>query len=167
MKSPPSPISALLSGRQSTGKFLVASNKKVRPDSTIMKRLFALSLLGLVAACDKKPVSAPPPPGTDKSPAKTVETAPPAPAVTESSLGLKFFPEARVVTSGETAELVSANLQVAKPSAEVVKFYENELGLPESGKSSGTFKGEKHGKVTVVSINSDASGTNVSIMRKK
>ena len=87
--------------------------------------------------------------------------------ITEARLGLKIYPGATIVTSGETDEIVSANLRTADPAAKVIAFYENELGAKGAGDAAGyQISGQKSGKKYVISINNDGN-TNVSIMGKK
>ncbi len=84
--------------------------------------------------------------------------------VTEATLGVKFYPGARLVTSGETPDLVSANLETSDSGDKVAAFYEAELGT----KAVGTMiKGQKDGKLIVVVTSPSGSGTAMSIMRKK
>ena len=87
--------------------------------------------------------------------------------ITEAKLGVKIYPGATIVTSGETDEVVSANLRTSDPVQKVVAFYETELGAKASGDSvTYQISGQKGGKTYAIAINNDGS-TNVSIMGKK
>jgi hypothetical protein len=85
--------------------------------------------------------------------------------ITEARLGVKIYPGATMVTSGETSEVVSANLRTADPVQKVVAFYETELGAKAS--IDGSISGQKGGKTYAIAINSSDGNTNVSIMGKK
>src|SRR4051812_38289660 len=61
------------------------------------------------------------------------QTPNPTASITEEQLGVKMYPGARVVTSGETPEVVSANLETTDEAAKVVSFYEGELGATGTG----------------------------------
>jgi hypothetical protein len=124
-----------------------------------VKKLLLLALFLSFVACDKKPVSGPPPPGKKESAA--VEP------ISEEKLGVKIFPGAKIITSGEAGEIVSANLRTSEPGAAVVKFYEQELGIPESGRTSGTVAGTKNNIQYGISVIPSDGTTNVSIMGKK
>jgi hypothetical protein len=88
--------------------------------------------------------------------------------ITEDRLGVKIYPGATIVTSGETDEVVSANLRTGDPAAKVIAFYEGELGTKGSGDPAAyTIAGEKKGKKYAISINADQGSTNVSILGKK
>ena len=87
--------------------------------------------------------------------------------ITEARLGVKIYPGATIVTSGETDELVSANLRTSDPVEKVIAFYETELGAKASGDTvTYQISGQKGGKTYVIAINNDGM-TNVSIMGKK
>jgi hypothetical protein len=87
--------------------------------------------------------------------------------ITEAKLGVKIYPGATIVTSGETDEVVSANLRTSDPVQKVVAFYEAELGAKASGDSvTYQISGPKGGKTYAIAINNDGP-TNVSIMGKK
>ena len=87
--------------------------------------------------------------------------------ITEAKLGVKIYPGARIVTSGETDEIVSANLRTPDPVEKVIAFYETELGAKASGDSVNyQISGQKGSKKYVIAINNDGS-TNVSIMGRK
>ena len=87
--------------------------------------------------------------------------------ITEARLGVKIYPGAKIVTSGETDELVSANLRTSDPVEKVVAFYETELGAKASGDTvTYQISGQKGGKTYAIAINNDGM-TNVSIMGKK
>lgn len=124
-----------------------------------MKFLTLLSVCALFGACDKK----------SAAPDKPPEAAPAQPSgpLSEERLGLKIFPGAKIVTSGETAEIVSMNLRTGEPPAAAIKFYEQELALPESGKGSGTVVGTKNKIRYAVSVMPEGANTNISIMGKK
>src|SRR5579862_4236104 len=53
--------------------------------------------------------------------------------ISEERLGVKIYPGAKLVTSGETDEVVSANLFTTDPADQVVKFYAAELGAKING----------------------------------
>lgn len=87
--------------------------------------------------------------------------------ITEARLGLKIYPGAAIVTSGETDDIVSANLRTPDPAAKVSAFYETELSAKATGDGAGyQISGQKGSRKFVVSINNDGN-TNVSIMGKK
>jgi hypothetical protein len=85
--------------------------------------------------------------------------------ITEAKLGTKLYPGARIVTSGETDEIVSANLETSDTTEKVIAFYENELGAAKG--SSSMVKVKKNGRTFVVSTSPSGSGTAISIMVKK
>src|SRR4051812_26876074 len=85
--------------------------------------------------------------------------------ITEEKLGVKLYPGAKIVTSGETSEIVSANLQTSDPADKVTKFYEKELGA--SADASGSIMTKKSDRTFVVSVMAEGSGSVVSIMGKK
>lgn len=123
-----------------------------------MKLLPLLLLCFSLFGCDKK--SSPP----EQAPESSSQPSGP---LTEERLGLKIFPGAKVVTSGETVEVVSMNLRTGEPAKTVVKFYEQELGLAESGKGAGTIVGTKNNVKYAVSVVAEGEVTNISIMGKK
>jgi hypothetical protein len=87
--------------------------------------------------------------------------------ISEARLGLKLYPGATIVTSGETDDVVSANLRTPDPAEKVIAFYERELGAKGSGdRASYQLSGSKGGKTYAIAINNDGA-TNVSIMGKK
>lgn len=87
--------------------------------------------------------------------------------ITEARLGLKIYPGAAIVTSGETDEIVSANLRTLDPAAKVSAFYETELGAKATGDlATYQISGQKGGRNYAVTINNDGN-TNVSIMGRK
>jgi hypothetical protein len=87
--------------------------------------------------------------------------------ITEARLGVKIYPGAAIVTSGETDEIVSANLRTPDPAAKVSAFYEAELGAKATGDlASYQISGRKGGRSYGITINNDGN-TNVSIMGKK
>lgn len=124
-----------------------------------MKPLLLLALLLGFTACDKKPNS------TTQAPAP--KAADPAAPITEDRLGVKFYPGAKIVTSGETAEVVSANLRTPDAADVVRKFYEEQLSLAPSGKAGGMLVATRNNLKYAINIQSDAGVTNVSIMAKK
>src|ERR1700682_1434033 len=88
--------------------------------------------------------------------------------ITEARLGVKIYPGATIVTSGETDEVVSANLRTPDAAAKVIAFYETEIGVKGSGDPAAyMIAGEKKGKKYAISINADQGSTNVSILGKK
>jgi hypothetical protein len=89
--------------------------------------------------------------------------------ITEAKLGLKIYPGAKIVTSGETAEIVSANLRTADAPDKVIAFYEAELGSKGEGdaQTAYTISGTKAGRKFAVSLNSVDGTTSVSIMGRK
>lgn len=87
--------------------------------------------------------------------------------ITEARLGLKIYPGAAIVTSGETDEIVSANLRTPDPPAKVIAFYETELSAKGAGDlATYEISGQKGGRNYAITINNDGA-TNVSIMGKK
>jgi hypothetical protein len=87
--------------------------------------------------------------------------------ITEARLGVKIYPGATIVTSGETDEVVSANLRTPDSVDKVIAFYEAELGVKATGDVAlYELSGQKGGKKYGIGINNDGN-TNVSIMGKK
>jgi len=87
--------------------------------------------------------------------------------ISEARLGVKIYPGATIVTSGETDEIVSANLRTPDPVSKVSAFYENELGAKGAGDVANyQISGQKGGRKYAITINNDGN-TNVSIMGKK
>ena len=87
--------------------------------------------------------------------------------ITEARLGVKIYPGATIVTSGETDEVVSANLRTSDSVDKVKAFYEAELGVKATGDAAlYELSGQKGGKKYFIAINNDGN-TNVSIMGKK
>jgi hypothetical protein len=87
--------------------------------------------------------------------------------ITEARLGVKIYPGASIVTSGETDEIVSANLRTSDPAAKVSAFYETELGAKATGDTVNyQISGQKGGRNFAITIN-NYGNTNVSIMGKK
>ena len=126
-----------------------------------MKTLLLLALTVGSLGCNKKPIDAPPPPGKKEPP--PVAAGP----ISEEILGIKIFPGARIVHSGDSAQLVSANLRASEPGAEIVKFYEQELGIPESGRASGAVSGTKGNISYGISVIPGKAVTEVSILGTK
>jgi hypothetical protein len=121
----------------------------------VMKTFFLLAIMAFACGCGAS---------------KTATTATPAPAgpITEDRLGLKIYPAATIVTSGETDEVVSANLRTPDSADKVIAFYEAELGAKGSGDPAAyTISADKKGRKFAISINTDQGATNVSIMGKK
>ena len=87
--------------------------------------------------------------------------------ITEAALGVKIYPGARIVTSGETPEIVSANLETADAMDKVVKFYQQELGLPTDGPAEGTLTAKKNNRMYAISVIPSGGTTSISIMGKK
>ncbi len=86
--------------------------------------------------------------------------------ISEARLGLKIYPGSRIVTSGETDEVVSANLVTSDSSTKVIEFYEQELGIKaEAG--TAMISAKKNGRAFVVSLAKSGGGTAISIMGKK
>jgi hypothetical protein len=87
--------------------------------------------------------------------------------ITEARLGVKIYPGASIVTSGETDEIVSANLRTSDPVEKVREFYEGEVGAKATGDATNyQISGQKGTKKYAIAINNDGN-TNVSIMGKK
>ncbi len=86
--------------------------------------------------------------------------------ISEERLGVKIYPGAKLVTSGETDEVVSANLFTTDPAEKVVKFYTQELGADFNGPAL-TISGQKNGRAYSISIIPDTGGTSVAILGKK
>ena len=85
--------------------------------------------------------------------------------ITEAKLGVKIYPGARIVTSGETDEVVSANLETPDSAEKVTQFYEKELGTAKD--ASGMVMAKKNGRTYVVNAIPSGALTAVSIMGKK
>jgi hypothetical protein len=120
-----------------------------------MKIVFLLAIMAFAFGCGG-------------STSATTGTSAPAGAISEDRLGVKIYPGSRIVTSGETDEVVSANLRTPDSADKVIAFYEGELGAKGSGDPAAyVISGEKKGKKYAISINADQGTTNVSIMGKK
>ena len=105
-----------------------------------MKYLLLFAAVAFVAGCG------------DSKPAATGNHDASGP-ITEARLGLKIYPGATIVTSGETDEVVSANLRTSDPVAKVTAFYETELGAKASGDTvTYQISGQKGDGMTNVSI---------------
>jgi hypothetical protein len=125
--------------------------------------LVAAAILGL-AACSPKPSSTSGDAATSSSaPSRNHDASGP---ITEAKLGVKIYPGARIVTSGETDEVVSANLETGDGVAKVCEFYQKELGS-EGPAGSVHVTGTKNGRLYVVSLAPSGTGTAISIMGKK
>lgn len=122
-----------------------------------MKHCLTLLVACCLISCEKKVEVAPAPPAASGN----HDASGP---LTEAKLGLKYYPGARVVTSGETSDLFSANLQTSDEPAKVIAFYETELGVKATG---GKIKTTKDNHLMVVSTAPSEGGTAVSIMVKK
>jgi hypothetical protein len=87
--------------------------------------------------------------------------------INEARLGIKLYPGAAIVTSGETDQVVSANLRTPDPVDKVISFYETELSAKGSGDlTMYQITGQKGTRKFAISINRD-DATNVSIMGAK
>lgn len=128
--------------------------------SAIMKHLLPLVLALSLVSCGQKDGPAKPTP--PKAASGNHDAAGP---ITEAKLGVKIYPGSRIVTSGETAEIVSANLETGDAAEKVIKFYEEELGTAKD--ASGMIKAKKDGRTFVVNAVPSGAGTAVSIMGKK
>ena len=127
-----------------------------------MKTVLLIALAVGSVGCNKKPVDAPAPPGK-----KDAAAAVPAGPISEENLGIKIFPGAKIVSSGESPQIVSANLRAREPGAAIVKFYELELGLPESGRAAGAVSGTKGDISYGISVIPGNSVTEISILGTK
>jgi len=103
---------------------------------------------------------------TADTPKTTSGNHDPGGPISEQRLGVKIYPGAKIVTSGETDEVVSANLFTSDPAEKVVKFYAQELGAEYSGVKL-SIMGEKNGRKYAISIIPDTGGTSVAILGKK
>jgi hypothetical protein len=120
-----------------------------------MKTCLLLAIMALALGC-----------GGSKT--ATTETQAAAGPISEARLGVKIYPGSTIVTSGETDEVVSANLRTPDSAAKVIVFYEAELAAKGSGDPAAyTIAGEKKGKKYAISVNADQGSTNVSILGKK
>lgn len=124
-----------------------------------MKYILPLLTAFCLISCEKKGVA----PAAPAAPAANGNHDASGP-LTEAKLGLKFYPGSRVVTSGETAEVLSVNLETSDEVAKVLAFYEAELGAKATG---GKIKVTKDKRLTIVSTAPSGGGTAVSIMVKK
>lgn len=115
-------------------------------------------MMGILAGCGPKQSDTPPKP---ENPSHDV-----AGPISEAKLGLKIYPGARIVTSGETAEIVSANLETPDSSDKVAKFYQEQLGVA-ADPAARMVSGNKDGRKFAISIGAYGGGTTVSIMGKK
>lgn len=88
--------------------------------------------------------------------------------LTEEEVGLKFYPGARVVTSGQTDDAVSANLETSDPVDRAAAFYEQELGAKADIKPGlTTVEGAKGSSKYAVAITASDGKTSISIMGAK
>jgi hypothetical protein len=87
--------------------------------------------------------------------------------ISEAALGLKIYPGSRIVTSGETPEVVSANLETTDSADQVLKFYLKELGLPADAAPTMDLSGKKNNRMYAVSVGRSEGLTAVSILGKK
>jgi hypothetical protein len=121
---------------------------------------FAVAVVLGLAGCSPKP-------GSGNKPASSSSGNHDASGpISEAKLGLKIYPGARMVTSGETDEVVSANLETGDSVAKVCEFYQKELGS-EGPPGSVHVTGTKNGRLFVVSLAPSGTGTAISIMGKK
>ena len=134
-----------------------------------MKRLLASSLITAVCTLS---VGCPHS-GNDKNNGPAADTSKttsgnhdPGGPISEERLGVKIYPGAKIVASGETDEVVSANLFTTDSSDKVVKFYSQELGADYNGPTL-TISGHKNGRQYAISIIPDTGGTSVAILGKK
>ncbi|MEO6787220.1 MAG: hypothetical protein ABI318_13900 [Chthoniobacteraceae bacterium] len=125
-----------------------------------MKQLISLALVLTLCGCGpKNEVS------TSDAPKNSTGSHDAGGPITEAKLGVKIYPGARIVTSGETEEVVSANLETSDAPEKVIKFYEQELGAAKD--SSGMVMAKKNGRTFVVNAVPSGAGSAVSIMGKK
>lgn len=125
-----------------------------------MKQFFSLALALTLCACGpKNEVS------TSDAPKNATGSHDAGGPITEAKLGVKIYPGARIVTSGETGEVVSANLETSDAPEKVIKFYEGELGTARD--QSGMVMAKKNGRTFVVNAVPSGAGSAVSIMGKK
>jgi hypothetical protein len=117
----------------------------------------AAIVLGLVACSPKS---------GDKPASSSSGSHDPSGPISEARLGLQIYPGARIVTSGETDEIVSANLETADAPAKVAQFYQQQLGQSADANSM-MVSGSKGGKTYAISITPSEGGSAVSIMGKK
>lgn len=127
--------------------------------------LLAVSLLSLNCKEKPEPTSAPAGAAAGRGAATGNHDA--AGPITEAALGVKIYPGARLVTSGETDELVSANIETPDAAEKVVKFYQKELGLSDDGTPTMMLSAKKNNRTYVVSVTASGGLTSASIMGKK
>lgn len=118
----------------------------------------AAALVVGLAACSPK--------SGDQSASTSSGSHDPSGPISETKLGVKIYPGARIVTSGETDEIVSANLETADAPATVAQFYQQQLGQPADANSM-MVSGSKGGITYAISITPSGGGSAVSIMGKK
>lgn len=76
-----------------------------------------------------------------------------------------LYPGSKIVTNGENNGVIGANLETTDSEAQVVAFYEKELGAKQS---AGAIKGSKNGHETTVIVTPAGPGkTAVSIIQPK
>jgi hypothetical protein len=126
--------------------------------------LAAAAVLGL-AACGPKSGSGDQPASSSSSSAPSRNQGA-STSISEAKLGIKIYPGARIVTSGETAEVVTVDLATSDPVAKVCEFYQKELGS-EGPPGSVHVTGTKNGRTYVVSLAPSGTGTAISIMGKR
>ena len=80
---------------------------------------------------------------------------------------MRFYPGSKIVTSGETDEVVSANLRTADAPDKVREFYEGEPGAKATGDATilPDFRTERHSR-SMIAINNDGN-TNVDHGQRK
>ena len=120
-----------------------------------MHRLFSLALALTLVGCNSK----------SESPTSDTPTANDEAPITESQLGINFYPRARIVTSEVTEQMVTANLETPDTVEKVLRFYEEQLGVARD--TFGTIMAEKNGRVYAVSAVKKGANTAVSVMGKK
>jgi len=121
-------------------------------------------LLGVaLAGCAEEPQPNP------KTATKPAASASPSLAVTETSLGLPFYPGAKVAGGRSQGNLANADLETSDPPEKAVGFYANVLGVKASWKGPVTWlegkKGEFKYAITVTA--EKGKPTEIAIMAER
>jgi uncharacterized protein (DUF2345 family) len=136
-----------------------------------MRRIAPLVVIAVLMGCrsnDAKPLKE-----TSHSATANATVAPSGPKsmakpITEAELGIPFYAGAKVLSAAGTDRAVTASLETTAPIAEVIAFYEKELGA-KAAKDSGliSIDGRKGGKSYSIVMTTGAGKTSIMIMGEK